>query len=377
MKSLTFRYSLLMFLLITATVLMMTYFANQQMDTHFLRYLYEQRVGTAHSSVAAEEMLHVIGPEEREFLATVHNSLIWVGVGMMVVGLFASYVLGRDITIPLRNLNTAVQAVAKGSYGQQVTVTTSDEVGELARAFNVMSHILAENHWQRKRLFADIAHEMKTPLAILQGNLEGILDGVIKPTEEQIQSLYEETVHLSRIITDLRDLSLAEAGQLVLEQSATDINALVARSIQLLQRLAEDKKVTLALELQPIPAVEVDPDRIIQVVYNLLTNAIRYTPAGGTVIVKTTVAAIENKTFAQIAVEDTGIGIAKEDLPFVFNHFFRADSSRDRKSGGAGLGLAIVKQLVEGHGGFVRVMSEPGVGSRFIVNLRVDSQVPS
>lgn len=373
MKSLTLRYSLLMFLLITATVLMMTYFANQQMDTHFLRYLYEQRVGTSHSSVVAEEMLHVIGPEEREFLSTVHHSLIWVGVGMIVVGLLASYILGRDITVPLRNLNTAVQAVAKGNYGQQVTVTTSDEVGELARAFNTMSHSLAENHRQRKRLFADITHEMKTPLAILQGNLEGILDRVIEPSEEQIQSLYEETVRLSRIITDLRDLSLAEAGQLVLEQSETDLNALVTRSVQLLQRLAENKKVGLALALEPIPAVKVDPDRIVQVMYNLLTNAIRYTPEGGTVTVKTTVIDMENKVFAQIAVEDTGIGIAKEELPFLFNHFFRADASRDRKSGGAGLGLAIVKQLVEGHGGFVHVVSEPGVGSRFTVNLQVES----
>ena len=272
----------------------------------------------------------------------------------------------------MRKLNLAAQAVASGQYDYQVEITTDDEVGQLAGAFNQMSKTLAENQVLRKRLFADIAHEMKTPLAIIQGNLEGILEGVIEPSSEQIRSLLEETVHLNRIIIDLRDLSLAEAGQLPLEIAKTDINALISRSVQLLHPLAEDKHVALKQVLGSVPELEVDAGRMTQVVYNLLTNAIRYTPENGSVIISSALVCEKGSEWVRIQVQDTGIGIKEEDLSFVFNHFYRADASRDRKSGGAGLGLAIVKQLVERHQGFVTVSSVLGHGSLFEVFLPID-----
>lgn len=372
MMGITHRYTLLMFLLITTTVLMLTYFANYQMDTHFHEYLVNKGFYISQDPNGVTTIDMVMGPIEQTMLSSVHRALLWIGIGMILVGLVASYILAKDITVPLRRLNLAAQAVASGQYDYQVPVTTTDEVGQLANAFNQMSKSLAENQVLRKKLFADIAHEMKTPLAIIQGNLEGMLDEVIEVNPEQIKSLLEETVHLNRIIVDLRDLSLAEAGQLLLIKESTDINALISRSVQLLQPIAEAKKVILKEDLQQIPQIEVDAGRMTQVMYNLLTNAIRYTPENGHVIISSEVLAEKGAEWIRIQVRDTGIGIAESDLPFVFNHFYRADASRDRKSGGAGLGLAIVKQLVERHQGYVSVASVLGQGSLFELYLPIN-----
>jgi two-component system sensor histidine kinase BaeS len=361
-----------MFLLITITVLMLTYFANYQMDTHFRDYLVERQIFISQNSEGITTIDTVMGPSELTMLSSVHRSLLWIGIGMILVGLVASYTLARDITIPLRRLNLAAQAVASGQYDYQVPVATKDEVGQLAGVFNQMSKSLAENQILRRRLFADIAHEMKTPLAIIQGNLEGILDGVIEANPDQIKSLLEETVHLNRIIVDLRDLSLAEAGQLVLEKTPTDINTVISRSIQMLQPLAEAKQVALEQVLAAVPELQVDAGRIIQVIYNLLTNAIRYTPENGSVTISSSVVAEKGAEWVKIQIRDSGIGIKEDDLELVFNHFYRADASRDRKSGGAGLGLAIVKQLVERHQGYVSVSSVLGQGSLFEVYLPSD-----
>ncbi|KYZ74884.1 histidine kinase [Anaerosporomusa subterranea] len=367
--SITYRYSLLMSLLITITVLMLTYFANYQMETHFREYLVERQIYISQNPDGITTIDMVMGPIELTMLSSVHQSLLWIGIGMIIVGLAASYVLARDITVPLRKLNLGAQAVASGQYDYQVPVVTNDEVGQLAGAFNQMSKSLAENQVLRQKLFVDIAHEMKTPLAIIQGNLEGILDGVIEANPDQIKSLLEETVHLNRIIVDLRDLSLAEAGQLVLEKTPTDINTLISRSVQMLQPLAEDKQVALKQMLGAVPELQVDAGRMIQVIYNLLTNAIRYTPENGLVTISSSQVSEKGADWVRIQVQDTGIGMKAEDLSFVFNHFYRADASRDRKSGGAGLGLAIVKQLVERHQGYVTVSSVLGQGSLFEVYL--------
>jgi two-component system sensor histidine kinase BaeS len=361
-----------MALLITITVLMLTYFANHQMETHFREYLVERQIYISQNPDGSTAIDMVMGPVEQTMMSSVHRSLLWIGVGMIIVGFAASYTLARDITIPLRKLNLGAQAVASGQYDYQVPVVTNDEVGQLAGAFNQMSQSLVENQLLRKKLFADIAHEMKTPLAIIQGNLEGILDGVIEANSDQIKSLLEETVHLNRIIVDLRDLSLAEAGQLVLEKTSTDINTLITRSVQMLQPLAEEKQVALEQELGSVPELEIDAGRITQVIYNLLTNAIRYTPENGSVTISSLLVSVKEAEWVRIQVRDTGIGMKEEDLALVFNHFYRADASRDRKSGGAGLGLAIVKQLVERHQGYVTVSSVLGQGSLFEVYLPSD-----
>lgn len=375
--SITYRYSLLMFLLITITVLMLTYFANYQMETHFREYLVERQIHISQAPDADTPVGMVMGPIEVTMLSTVHRSLLWIGIGMILVGFVASYALARDITVPLRKLNMAAQAVASGNYNYQVPIMTDDEVGQLAGAFNQMSKSLAENQVLRKKLFADIAHELKTPLTIIQGNLEGILDGVIEANPDQFKSLLEETVHLNRIITDLRDLSLAEAGQLPLEKTPTDINSLISRSVQMLQPLAEAKQIALKQMLEIVPETQIDAGRMTQVIYNLLTNAIRYTPEQGTVSIASSLVSENGSEWIRIQVQDTGIGIKAEDLLFIFDHFYRADASRDRKSGGAGLGLAIVKQLVERHQGYVSVSSVPGQGTLFAIFLPIEPMLNS
>lgn len=352
-----------MFLLIALTVFLLVYLANLQMTNLFSDY-----VGHAGGHMMPMGM----GQQEREFLASVHQALIWVGAGIMLVGLAASYALARSITVPLRMLSGAAREIARGNYRQRVDIDSRDEVEQVARAFNGMAEALEANTQMRKRLLADIAHELRTPLAIIQGNLEGMLDGVVDTDKEQLGSLHEETVHLNRLISDLRDLSLAEAGQLTLDKNPADINQVISRSVGLLKPLADEKNISMNCTLAPLPPIIADASRLNQVVYNLLTNAIRYTPPGGAVSLTTELLEQGGPKWVKFSVCDTGVGIDAGDLPHIFDHFYRADKSRAKKSGGSGIGLAIVKKLVETHGGRIEVRSTPGQGSCFHVYLPAD-----
>lgn len=363
MHSITSRITGLMFLSILLTVFILVYLANHQMELHFSEYLAAQQTGRG--------MMPVSGTAEQVFLDSIHRSLYWVGGAILLVGLFASYILARSITVPLRKLSAALASLETGRYGETVQIDSRSEVGKLADGFNRMSRSLAEQVALRRRLLADLAHELRTPLTIIRGNLEGMLEGVVERNDENLNSLREETDTLSRMIKDLRDLSLAEAGQLTLEKERTDVRQLIHRSVNMLEPLALEKYVALREDLAGVPTISLDPRRISQVLYNLLTNAIRYTPENGEVSVSTRLVSHKNKDWLQIKVGDTGCGIAPADLPFIFEHFYRADESRDKKSGGSGIGLAIVKQLTEIHGGFVEVRSEVGKGSQFSVFLPV------
>jgi two-component system sensor histidine kinase BaeS len=352
MPSITWRITGLMFLSVLLTVLVLVYLANYQMTAHFRDYLAVQQPGMGHHGQAA---MAAAGTPERVFLESIHRSLYWVGAVILVAGLAVSYLLAQSITVPIRKLSAAAAAIAKGHYGRQVTVPSGDEVGRLTAVFNLMSRSLADADASRRRFLADVAHELRTPLAIIQGNLEGMA----------------EAAHLNRLITDLRDLSLAEGGQLVLEKEATDVNMLVLRAVSMLEPLAQEKGVTLVSEPGSVPVSVLDPRLINQVLYNLLTNSLRHTPSGGRVTVTTGAAVRQGRNWLRIAVADTGCGIDAADLPFVFDRFYRADRSRDRRSGGSGLGLAIVRELTEIHGGRVTAASEPGRGSTFTVFLPV------
>ena len=361
MHSITSRITGLMFLSILLTVFILVYLANHQMELHFSEYLAAQQTGMG--------MMAVSGTAEQVFLDSIHRSLYWVGGAILLVGLFASYILARSITVPLRKLSAALASLETGRYGETVHIDSRSEVGNLADGFNRMSRSLAEQVALRRRLLADLAHELRTPLTIIRGNLEGMLEGVVERNDENLNSLREETETLSRMIKDLRDLSLAEAGQLTLEKEPTDLSQLIHRTVNMLEPLALEKYVNLREELATVPAISLDPRRLSQVLYNLLTNAIRYTPENGEVSVSTRLVSRKNKDWLQIEVGDTGCGIAPADLPFIFEHIYRPDEARDKKSGGSGIGLAIVKQLTEIHGGFVEVRSEIGKGSQFSIFL--------
>jgi len=223
-------------------------------------------------------------------------------------------------------------------------------------------------------MVADVAHELNTPLSVIRGNLEAMLDGVVPLEPEQIASLYEESLLLSRLISDLRDLSLAEAGHLKLQLAAADVNCLLRRAVDRLQPQAQAKGIVIRLECEPaLPAVLADADRIVQVVGNLLSNALRHTPRGGVISIgaRTLVNGKGRSLPAtvEVVVSDTGAGIPRESLPYVFDRFYRADPSRSRATGGSGLGLAIVQQMVQAHGGRVWAESREGQGASFHFTL--------
>jgi two-component system sensor histidine kinase BaeS len=378
MNSITYRITGLMFLAVAFTVFLLVYLTNGQMNEHFKEYLIVQNMEMGqngmmkHMGVDNSTVAIIMGPQEETFLASVHQSLVWVGMAVLAAGLAASYVVARSITVPLRNLSRAAEQIEQGNFDQQVPVETKDEVGHLAAIFNRMAETLAVNNSLRRQFLANIAHELRTPLAIIQGHLEGMVDGVIEPSTEQLSSLHEEAIRLNRLITDLRDLSLAEVRQLALEKSIVNVNLIVSRALYMLKPLADAKDIRVNCVLdKKLPEIAADADRLSQVFYNILVNAIRYSPAKGIVKVVTMLSYREGQSWLKISVEDNGPGIAREDISHIFDHFYRGDKSRDRKSGGSGLGLAIVKQLVEIHGGQVTVESKLGKGSIFQVLLPV------
>jgi two-component system sensor histidine kinase BaeS len=380
MNSITYRITGLMFLAVALTVFLLVYLANEQMTEQFREYLIVQQMASNSNNMNGHvsgntAMTMIMGPLEETFLTTVHKSLIWVGMAILAAGLAASYAVARSITVPLRNLSRAAEQIEQGNFDQQVPVETKDEVGHLAAIFNRMAETLAMNTSLRRQFLANVAHELRTPLAIIQGHLEGMLDGVIEPSKEQLASLHEEAIRINHLITDLRDLSLAEIRQLALEKSITDVNQIVNRVVYMLKPLSDVKHISMYCILdENLPEIAVDPGRISQVFYNIIVNAIRYSPVQGVVEIITNQTEIEGQLWLEISVADNGSGIAQEDIPYIFDHFYRGDKSRDRKSGGSGLGLAIVKQLVEIHGGQVAVESKFGEGSVFQVLLPVDTE---
>ena len=317
----------------------------------------------------SQGMLSYMGAAEQAFLDAFNNSL-WLGaIAAVLIAVALGLLFSQFITGPLRQLALATRKIATGDFSPRVSKITDDEVGEVSVAFNAMAEQLDRKEKSRRQLLADIAHELRNPLSIIQGNMEAWIDGVIPPTPEQIASVYDETILLSRLITDLRELSLAEAGQLKLHQEATDLREFISAEIASIQNRCQEKQISIGTDLSPqLPSVFIDRDRIRQVLHNLIDNALRYTSAGGNIKIRASVAEPGRVT---IAVSDSGSGIQPEDLPYIFDHFYKADRSRHRGYGGAGIGLSMVKQLVELHGGRAWVDSQPGIGSTFYFTLPV------
>lgn len=304
--------------------------------------------------------------DKEDFLDQVNSSLWQVGLIAAAVALVIGLILTRQITRPLRILISGARHLTKGELSYRVKVKSRDEIGELADSFNIMASSLEKGEKFRRQLTADIAHELRTPLTVIEGTVDGIIDGVFQPNAEHLCSIKEQTALLTHLISDLRDISLAESGQLKLNLSLTDMVELVRRLVSNYTINAQEKNVGINLEegLQ-IPDIKVDTVRMEQVISNLLTNAIRHTPSGGSI----TVSVRRDDEKLVISVADTGEGIDSEDLPYIFERFYRSGRSRSRKEGGTGLGLAIVKQMVEAHGGKVWAESESGIGSKFNILL--------
>lgn len=285
---------------------------------------------------------------------------------VVVASLVVSLVLSRSISQPVATVTAATRAVAAGRLAVRVPGGYPGELGELAAAFNTMSAELARSDELRRGMTADVAHELRTPLSVIRGKLEGVQDGVYPATAEHIEPVLEQVRLLTRLVDDLHLLALAEAGQLQLERRRLDVGGLLRDALVSFGPQADDRQVILALDL---PAellwVEADGRRIAQVLGNLLTNALRHTPQGG----KVTLGAVADGAGVMVTVADTGTGMAPQDLPAVFERFWRGERSRSRAGGGSGLGLAIARQIVELHGGAIGVESTLGQGARFWFTL--------
>lgn len=315
------------------------------------------------------------GTPAGEFLASVNQAIVSSAVIAGILALILGAVLFIQITAPLRQLKKAAAAIAQGDLSQRVQIRSRDELGELGQTFNHMAESLSIAETQRQHMVADVAHELRTPLAAIQGTLEGMQDGVLPLDQEQLAALHAETILLNRLVGDLRLLSLAEAGQLKLERQEIEPGGFIERVVERLKSQANQKNITLETEIHPgLPAISMDSDRITQVLNNLVSNALRYTPEGGTITIQARM--LPGSSLLQVSVTDTGSGIDPENLPHVFDRFYRVDKSRTRSSGGSGLGLAIVKQLVEAHGGKVMAESpiyqgekQPGYGTKISFTL--------
>jgi len=303
-----------------------------------------------------------LGPLEQGFLHNLRTSLL---IGASVaggLGLLLGLLLSRNLTAPLSRLAGAARSVAAGDLGQKVEEGGSVEIAEVARSFNEMTTALQQAETLRQNLMADVAHELRTPLTVLQGNLSAILDGVYPLDKTEIARLHEESQLLGRLVEDLRELALAEAGRLSLHVRSADVGPIIKGTEAAFRPAAKEKGLSLVSEVdEGLPAAAADPDRLAQILRNLLSNALYHTPAGGHITMQATSAGDQ----VEISVIDSGEGIAPEDLPHVFGRFWRGDRSRARETGGSGLGLAIARQLVLSQGGDIGVESQPGRGSRF------------
>ena len=282
------------------------------------------------------------------------------------MALIIGVLLARALVKPLQALTVAAGNIARGQLEQQVQVNSTDEIGQLANAFNRMSQEVWRVHQQRKQMTADIAHDLRTPLTVIAGYVESMRDGVLKPTTERFSLMYGEIERLQNLVDDLRMLSQVDAGELPLHPQAVAPRALLEQAAAPFMLRAGQQKVGLSVRTdENLPNIRVDEGRMMQVFGNLITNSLRYTPEGGQI--ELSASALNGRVL--LVVQDTGTGIEPDDLPFIFDRFRRADKSRHTDAGKSGLGLAIVKALVEAHSGTVRAESVHSEGTRIEISL--------
>ncbi len=311
--------------------------------------------------------LRLRDPVEKHFLRTVTVSLWISAVIVSLVGILLSIFLFRQLTGPLKRLDTAAGEIASGKLTSRVEVHSQDELGHLAESFNKMAESLQESEQAKRRMIADVSHELRTPISVVRTGLEAMRDGLLEASPANIAALHDKIMLTTRLVGDLQQLALADAGQLSIHKEVFSLHELIERIRTTIGVELEDRGIALHIDLpEDLPRVNADRQRIEQVLLNLLANAMRYTPSGGAISVS---AKQEAEEMVRVSVCDSGIGLSKEDLEHVFDRFYRADAARAREngseSGGAGLGLAIAKALIEAHGGRIWVENSTTGGACF------------
>lgn len=300
-----------------------------------------------------------ISPTEihRMFLSSIHTSLVWTGLAALLVAFVLSYLLTRRVLKPLSQMTAITHDIAAGNYKARVSVVSADEVGQLGLSFNQMADSLERIEQLRKNMVADVAHELRTPLTNLRGYLEAVSDQVIPPSPETLHLLEKETMRLVKLVDNMQQLARAEAARHHLERETLHISQQIGGLLPLYQPVFQEKQISISSNFPPAAdVVEADRDKLLQAVRNLLDNCAKYTPKGGDI----SISSRRTEKEIEIRFYNSGPVISKDDLPFIFERFFRTDRSRSRDIGGAGIGLAITKELIESHGGRVGAESTDG-----------------
>ncbi len=292
----------------------------------------------------------------------IQRSNIMLFLSLLLLGgsaIVLSLVFSRKLTKPVKGLIEGVTAISGGNLKKRVTILGKDEIGRLSDAFNRMAQTLETQESLRKKLTSNIAHELRTPLSIIRGELEGMMDGFIPIDKEHLESLYTEIRRLMNILEGIEELARAQASSLTLRKQPVELMTFLKNIVGRFQTTFHEKGVVLEMQCEDGLVANADPDRLSQIIMNLLSNALKATGKGGNVLIKAT------RNDAELAIEvlDSGCGIKQEDLPFVFERFYKG------KDGGLGLGLTIAQELVDAHGGRVETRSEYGKGSSFTVFL--------
>jgi two-component system sensor histidine kinase BaeS len=302
---------------------------------------------------------------ETKYLTSVNQSLLVAALGGMFIALVLGLVVARSLTHPVRDLTTATRSMAQGKLEQQVPVRSADELGELAQSFNKMSADLTRANQSRRQMTADIAHDLRNPLTVIGGYLESLQDGKLQPSAECFDAMQSEVQLMKHLVADLRTLSLADAGELTIHRQLVALDDLLERTAAAYQHQMQQEKINLMVEVEPgLPELSLDPERMEQVLGNLVSNAVRYTPEGGEIYLS----AKQANGRVVLAVQDTGSGIAPDILLHIFERSYRGDPSRSGNE--SGLGLAIAKAIVELHGGRIEAFSAgKGKGSTFSISF--------
>lgn len=308
----------------------------------------------------------ILNPEDISFVTAVFHSLLLAGALSLLIGALLSYWTSRRISSPLIRLTQAVHRVGEGNLDEHVAITTRDEVGQLASAFNTMTDNLKKQEHLRKQFTADIAHELRTPLTSIRSYIEAFQDGVLEPDKENLKIINEEIERLVSLSSDLKDLNVAEIGALKPNFQSTDLGELLDKVVQKLYPLIQEKEILLDWKKPTSPLIlQGDEHLLTRLFYNLIHNAYKYTEAKGQIQITFE----DRSNEITLRIQDSGIGIPQEDLPYIFERFYRADKSRSRETGGTGIGLALVLQIVQLHHGTIQVESQLGQGSQFTVVL--------
>ncbi|MBO9340418.1 MAG: HAMP domain-containing protein [Chloroflexus sp.] len=310
---------------------------------------------------------------QEQFQSVVQQALLISGFAALAAAVLVSLFVSRRIVEPIQTLSNVSRRLAQGLYRERIYLQADDEIAQLAQSVNQLAEALDQTERRRLALLADVTHELRTPLATIGGYMEGLVDGIVSANPATFNLILRETRRLQRLIEDLELLSRVEAGQLPVVARAIDLRSVLEAQISQFEPLFSSNHVTLSLDVpEQLPQVWADPDRVAQVLINILANAYRYTPAGGQVTVQVSTDDHE----VRVAVIDSGIGIAAEHLPHLFERFYRVDKSRARNSGGSGIGLAIARHLIYAQGGEIWAESDGiGKGARFIFTLPLAPQM--